>query len=793
MSRAERPGIRLQVARARPQDIGQGAARLGPDAMLRLGVREGDAVEIIGKRHTAAVALRLPFEDRGLELLRLDGLQRANAGVSIGDYTEVCRARESPARHVALAASRKHLEATGSAEALRRTLLKRVVTTDDIVSTSTSRGGAVAADPDTLSPDAARVFLDQPAFGLQEMRFRVASTIPAGVVRIVETTQIELLPDESGAASTRRADVTYDDLGGLGDAITQVREMIELPLKHPELFQRLGIDPPKGVLLHGPSGTGKTLLARAVASEADARFFYIGGPEIMGPYQGESEQRLRDIFQQAREHSPAIVFIDEIDSIAAKREAARGETERRLVAQLLTLLDGLEPRRNVIVIGATNLPDTLDEALRRPGRFDREIAVGVPDREGRREILAIHTRAMPLAADVDLDELARTTSGFVGADIAALAREAAIDALRRSLKRVDLETSQSPLPAELLERLEVTREDFVGAQRRVQPSALRELVIHVPDARWDDIGGLEDAKSALREGIELPLRNPDGFRRLGVRASRGFLLFGPPGTGKTLLAKAAAHEAEANFIAAKSSDLLSKWYGESERQISRLFARARQVAPTVIFLDEIDGLAPQRGGAIGEPGTTERIVNTLLTEMDGLEGLDGVVVIGATNRPTLLDPALLRPGRFDELIYVPVPDHRGRLHILRVHTARVPLAEDVRLEGLADRTHGYTGADLEALVRRAALHALRDHPDVDRVPASCFERALEESRASVTAEMEREYEELLDELKRESPRGRRKIGFLAGEEPAARGDGRCAEPRPEIGLPFEQTPPARGD
>jgi transitional endoplasmic reticulum ATPase len=615
-----------------------------------------------------------------------------------------------------------------------------------------------------MPEDLFRLFFEQRTFGLQEIRLLVTATVPRGVVQVTEETEIQLLPQYMEPEEPRGTDVTYDDIGGLAPVIDQVREMIELPLKHPELFQRLGIDPPKGVLLHGPPGTGKTLLARAVANESEASFFHIAGPEIMGRFYGESEERLRDIFQQAQQQAPAIIFIDEIDSIAPKREQVTGEVERRVVAQLLTLMDGLEPRQNVVVIGATNRLDAVDEALRRPGRFDREIVVGVPDTPGRRQILGIHTRGMPLAEDVDLDDIARITYGFVGADLAALAREAAIDALRRNLPNINLDEPE--LSPEVLDALAVTEADFQNALRRVQPSALREIMIQVPDVGWDDIGGLEEAKEALREGVELPLKNPEAFERLGIRPAKGFLLFGPPGTGKTLLAKAVARESEANFISAKSSDLLSKWYGESEQQVSRLFTRARQVAPTVIFLDEIDSLAPQRGGGLGEPAVTERVVNTLLAEMDGLEELQGVVVIGATNQPSLLDPALLRPGRFDELIYVPVPNRDGRLRILEIHTRNMPLAPDVDLGELADRTEGFTGADLENLTRRAGLDALREDVNAQEIPMRYFERALRETRPSVTPEMDREYRRMEETLKRERPGARRRIGFALEREEA---------------------------
>jgi transitional endoplasmic reticulum ATPase len=754
--------------------------RLGRQALRELAPGEERVVEIAGKRATAALALELHDEDGELDIIRLDGLQRSNAGVSIGDLVTVGRAAPLPAIRIVLAPPTGGLPVWGTADVLRRSLLGRVLLRGDVVVTSIHHGASLAgrtakdsgkaADGETgvsstvargarEAPAVPRVAGDEPVFGFGQLRLCIAETEPSGVVQVSADTIVSV---QSDGAALARGDVTYDDIGGLDDTIKQVREMIELPLKHPRLFRRLGIEPPKGVLLYGPPGTGKTLLAKAVANEADARFFYVGGPEVVGSYQGESEERLRTIFQQAQEHAPAVIFLDEIDSLAPKREAVRGETERRIVAQLLTLMDGLEPRRNVIVMGATNLVDTIDEALRRPGRFDREIAVRVPDRQGRRALLGIHTRGMPLSRGVDLDRLARTTHGFVGADVAALAREAAIEAVRRVLP--DINIAHGEIPAHVVEGLEVTAPDFDRARKRVQPSAMRELLIEVPDVTWADLGGVEDAMRTLREGIELPLRNPEAFRRLGVRPARGFLLFGPPGTGKTMLAKAVAHEAEANFIGVNSSGLLSKWYGESEQQLARLFARARQVAPAVIFIDEIDSLAPQRGGEAGEPAVTERVVNTLLAEMDGLRAHDGVVVIGATNRPALLDTALLRPGRFDELVYVPVPDRDGRLHILRVHTAKMPLADDVDLASIAAQTAGYTGADLEGVVRRAGLQALRSQPDMERVPMACFDSALAESHASVTPEMEREYVELLEELKRESPKGRRKIGFVRSEQ-----------------------------
>ncbi len=757
----------MQVAGAKPQDVGTGTARISRKALEALGTREAEILEIVGKRSTAAIALPPYPEDEGLDVVRLDGLQRGNAGVSIGDQVEVQAADVKPGRRVQLAPAQKNLRLVGSGDMLRRTLFSRPLVAGDVISTSIyqrTQASTGPAAPGGIPEDLFRMFFDQPAFGPQEIRLRVISTQPHGVVQVAQDTEIELLPEYVEVEEQqRRVDVTYDDIGGLGQTIHQVRELIELPLKHPELFQRLGIDPPKGVLLHGPPGTGKTLLARAVANEADTHFFHIAGPEIMGRFYGESEQRLRDIFQQAQQQAPSIIFIDEIDSIAPKRQDVTGEVERRVVAQLLTLMDGLEPRQNVIVIGATNRVDALDEALRRPGRFDREIVLGVPDIKGRQEVLGIHSRGMPLAEDVDLGELAKATYGFVGADLGALSREAAMETLRRLLPELNLE-QPGEVAGDKLNRLRVTRDDFLNALKRVQPSALREIMIEVPSVGWEDIGGLEEAKRELREGIELPLKHPEAFKRLGIRPAKGFLLFGPPGTGKTLLAKAVAREAEANFIAAKSSDLLSKWYGESEQQISRLFQRARQVAPTVIFLDEIDSLAPARGGGLGEPAVTERVVNTLLAEMDGLEELQHVVVIAATNRPALLDPALMRPGRFDDLVYVPVPEKDGRLHILKIHTSNMPLGEDVDLADLAERTQGYTGADLEDLVRRAGLQVLREDVDAGIVPKRFFEEALKETRASVTPEMDLEYQELYRTLKSESPRGPKRIGFAVSAE-----------------------------
>jgi transitional endoplasmic reticulum ATPase len=731
--------IRLQVAAARQEESGQGIARMPRSAFQALGITDGDFVEIEGKRLTAAVAIPGYPEDETLAVVRLDGLQRANAGTSSGEHVTIRRAESKPATRVVFAPAQREMRLHGPTEALKRVFFNKPLVAGDLVATH-------GQQPVQDVPPAVRRMFNAPAYALTQIRLQVISTVPKGVVHIDEETEVELRAEFEEPRDSR-AIINYDDVGGMEETIKALREMVELPLRYPELFTRLGVDPPKGVLLHGPPGTGKTRLAMAVANESDAQFFTINGPEIMGSAYGESEKRLRDVFEEAQRAAPAIIFIDEIDSIAPKRGNVTGEAEKRLVAQLLTLMDGLHSRSNLVVIAATNRPEAIDEALRRPGRFDREIVIGVPDEQGRREILAIHTRGMPLGEGVDLKELARSTHGFVGADLAALAREAAIEAVRRIMPKLDLDART--IPPAVLEELKVEKEDFREALKRVQPSAMREVMVQTPTIGWDDIGGLDEAEERLREGVELPLRNPEAFDRLGIRPAKGFLLYGPPGTGKTLLAKAVAKEAEANFISMKSSDVLSKWYGESEQQISRMFARARQVAPCVIFIDEIDSLVPARGMGIGEPQVTARVVNTILAEMDGMEELNAIVVIGATNRPGLVDPALLRPGRFDELVYVGAPDEEGRRLILGIHTRNMPLADDVDLNAIAAQTPRYTGADLEDVVRRAGLTAIRRGGEkTDKVTAADFAEALEDSRPTVTEQMEAEYEAMKGELKK---------------------------------------------
>ena len=572
---------------------------------------------------------------------------------------------------------------------------------------------------------------------MKEIKFAVVSTSPKDIVIVGPNTEVQLHESPIDVSKLEGVgnlvDVSYEDIGGLKDEVKKVREMIEIPLKRPELFEKLGIAPPKGVLMHGPPGTGKTLLAKAVASESDAHFIAINGPEIMSKYVGGSEENLREYFEEAEENSPSIIFIDELDAIAPKREETNGETERRTVAQLLTLMDGLKSRGQVVVIGATNRPDSLDPALRRPGRFDREIEIGVPDSEERKEVLEIHTRNMPLADDVDLDKIANTTHGFVGADLESLCKEAAMRVVRRILPEIH---NDEEIPKEVMEKIVVTGNDFKNAQKEIQPSALREVLVQIPDIKWDDVGGLEDVKQELKEAVEWPLKHPETFQRLGIRPPKGTLLYGIPGTGKTLLAKAVASESEANFISVKGPELLSKWVGESEKGVREVFRKAKQAAPTVIFFDEIDAIASTRSGNDTDSGVTKRVVNQLLTEMDGLEELEDVAIIAATNRPDILDAGLMRPGRFDRHIQVSEPDEEARLSIFEVHTKDMPLADDVDLKKLAKNTEGYVGADIESVCREAAMLTLRNDLESKEIPYKYFKEAIEKVKPGNKAQDE---------------------------------------------------------
>lgn len=746
--------LRVKVAGLPQQDVGKGVVRLGQSQLQALQLERGDVVEIIGKRSTAAMAFPAYQEDEGLDIVRMDGLVRSNARVGIGEEVEITKASWQEARRISVAPAKEGLRVAGSGEALRPTLLYRPVVQGDLISTSVFDRRRQPPTTDPRMNDLFRQLFQSPAFGLMEVRLVVTSSVPTkGIVRVSESTQIDLAPGYQEVGEAGPIGVTYDDLGGIKPVVDKVREMIELPLKHPELFDRLGIDPPKGVLLYGPPGTGKTLLARAVAHESEAYFTSINGPEIMGKAYGESEERLRQVFEDAEKHAPAIIFIDELDSIAPKRAEVTGEVERRIVAQLLTLMDGLKARRKIIVIGATNRLDAIDPALRRTGRFDREIEVRIPDQEGRLEILQIHTRGMPLGADVELENIAEVTHGYTGSDIAALAKEAALVRLRKIMPILNLE--DQTIPQDVLEKLMVDRSDFEQGLKEVQPSALREIVVEIPNVHWDQVGGLSEVKQLLQEMVELPLNRPQVFTRLGIHPPKGILLYGPPGTGKTMIAKAVATEAGANFLTAKGSALLSKWYGESEQKIAEFFQRARQVAPAILFFDELDSLAPIRGGSLGDPHVTERVVNQLLAEMDGMEELRGIVVMGATNRPDRIDPALLRPGRFDEIVYVPIPDDKARIDIFRSHSKEMSLAADVDLEKLAEITERFTGADIAAICMKAGLYALRENLDALHVTMEHFYLAVKEAIPSVTPEMERDYEKLARQVKQEAVR----IGF----------------------------------
>jgi len=711
----------LKVSEAFQQDVGYGRARVDHQTRMELDLSIGDVIEIAGTKTTASVVWRAHPTDEGKRIIRIDNLTRKNAGSGLGDRVKIRKADVKVAKSITLAPllpeGQKIRLGGGIENFIKKGLLKRPVSKDDAV------------------------IIPNYAF-LGTLPFVIIHAAPTGIVLVHEDTVINIKEEAAKILEPEGPRISYEDIGGLKNELEKVKEMIQLPLKHPNIFNRLGIDPPKGVLLHGPPGTGKTLIAKAVANESGASFYTINGPEIMSKFYGQSEENLRKIFEDAEKNAPSIIFIDEIDAIAPKRSEVHGEVERRVVSQMLTLMDGLKGRGKLIVIGATNIPDSMDPALRRPGRFDREIRIDAPDRDGRKEILQIHTRGMPMSEDCDLGQLADITYGFVGADLMALARESAMNALRRYLPEIDLE---KPIPAEILEKMEVTMNDFKNAHRGIEPSAMREFFIEVPKVSWEDVGGLEDVKQNLREAVEWPLTQPEVFKRMGIEAPRGILLYGPPGTGKTLIAKAVANESKANFISIKGPEVMSKWVGESEKAIRELFKKAKQVAPTIVFLDEIDSIAPRRGSYSGSH-VTESVVNQILTSMDGLESMEGVVIIGATNRPDILDPGLLRPGRFDRLLLIQAPDKKSRIEIFKIHTKGMPLTKDISLEGLASKCEGFSGADINGVCREAAMLALRDDIKAKEINKKHFEKAMSGFRASITDDIIKYYKKVTEEL-----------------------------------------------
>jgi transitional endoplasmic reticulum ATPase len=739
--------LRLKVTETIQDDVNKGVVRIDSRYMRELGVREGQFVEIKGQRATIAIVDRALPGDIGLNIIRMDGILRRNSRSGIGEFVSVKKIEIKEAKSITIAPAKEGvIISTNNPGLFKLGLLGRPFLKGDLISIGgTSRRISTISDS-KISDVFSRLGKEDTfggIFGLADIKFVVIDCAPKNEPLIItENTKIEYkqegveLKDEENTF-----EVSYEDVGGLSEELKKIREMVELPLKHPEVFQRLGIEPPKGVLLHGPPGTGKTLLAKAVANETNSNFYVINGPEIMSKFYGESEANLRKIFDEAEKNSPSIIFFDEIDAIASKREESKGEVERRVVAQLLALMDGLKSRGKIVVIAATNIPNSLDPALRRPGRFDRELIIGVPQLEGRLNILKIHTRNMPLSKDVQLKKLAEVTHGFVGADLASLTKEAAMNVLRRLLPDLKLEDDEAIDP-KVLEKLRITMEDFKEALKVVRPSALREVFIEAPDTTWNDVGGLTDVKQELIEAVEWPLKHKEEFKKLGVKPPKGVLLYGPPGTGKTLLAKAVAKEAESNFISIKGPELLSKWVGESEKAVREVFKKARQASPTIIFFDEIDSIAPRRNASNDDGKTTERVVNQLLTEMDGLQELSEIVIIAATNRPDILDPALLRPGRFDRILLVGAPDADARKNIFKVHTKNMPIAKDVNFEHLVDVTQGFVGADIESVCREAAMLALRKDIKATKITQADFEDALKKVRPSVTKEVEQAYKDL---------------------------------------------------
>ena len=738
------------------EDFGRGIVRLDTNMLKKIGAKEGDIVEVEGKIKSGAVAIRSYPADVGLNLIRMDGLVRKNCDASIGEYVKIRKTDVKEAKKITLAPAQKGFMLHISPNLLKQNLFMRPMNKGDIIITNPVFKSRKNNTNDVFSQffgvDIEEVFFPMGA----ETRLLVVKTQPEGVTQITDMTEVELLPEAVEVEAARLPEVTYEDIGGLGEIVPKIREMIEIPLRRPEVFERLGIEPPRGVLLHGAPGTGKTLIAKAVANEAGANFISVAGPEFMSKFYGESEENLRKIFDEAEKNAPSIIFIDEIDAIAPKREQTVGEVERRVVSTLLTQMDGLKSRGKVIVIAATNMPNALDPALRRTGRFDREIEIPIPDKKGRKEILEIHTRRMPLEKDVDLGKLAEITYGYVGADLAGLAKEAGMHALRRVIPEISSLKEEEQIPKEVLEKLKVTKEDFDYALRMVSPSAMREVLVEIPKVKWEDVGGLEDVKQSLKEAVEWPIKNPECFKRVGVKPPHGILLYGPPGVGKTYIVKALANETGVNLVAVKGPEILTMWVGESERKLRDIFRRAKQVAPAIILFDEIDALAPKRGIEMGTR-VTEQVVSQLLTEMSGIEEMEGVVVIATTNRPDIVDPALLRPGRFDRLVYVPAPDEKTRLEILKVHTRGMPL-KGVSLEKLAKETDGYSGADIEALAREAAMFALREDQKAKEITMKQFEKALKKIKPSITEDLTSKYQKAVDDLKKNKIEEARYIG-----------------------------------
>ncbi|MFH1365140.1 MAG: CDC48 family AAA ATPase [archaeon] len=846
MTIEKKKGVQLKIVEALQDDAYKGIARIDSEIMRELGIKRGDVISIKGSRETVAIADRAYPADVGEGIIRIDGILRRNVRAGIGDIVSVSKTEIKEAKKVMIAPGQKGIMVQGDPESLKRGLLGRAIVKGDILVL-----GGVQRRKDMFSDmgmddELGGLFgnmLNDMGFGnlggggITQIRFVVVSTNPNQPCVITENTEVSLNPKAVEVTDEKIPEITYEDIGGLSEEIKKIREMVEIPLKHPEIFEKLGIEPPKGVLLHGPPGTGKTLLAKAVANESEANFILLNGPEIMSKFYGESEKKIRDIFEEAEKSAPAIIFIDEIDAIAPKREDVTGEVERRVVSQLLTMMDGLNARGKVVVIGATNRVNALDSALRRPGRFDREIIINVPDKSGRKTILNIHTRGMPLIPlfkkiyflnkikyledalkklnedlknskgddgikkDIErnikynkdtlsllkpiadkldddehknelllknfsskerdelhslslegmIDEIASLTHGFVGADLSSLTKEAAMNVLRKFLPKMNLDVEES-IPQEILEKLVVSHEDFIDALRVVRPSAMREVLVEAPNVTWESVGGLEKVKQELREAIEWPLKHPEAFERLGIKPSKGILLYGPPGTGKTLLAKAVAKQSEANFIQIKGPSLLSMWVGKSEEGVRKIFERARQVAPCIIFFDELDSLAGRRGHDFGTK-VTERVLNQILAEMDGLEDLKDILIIGATNRPDMLDPAILRPGRFDKILLINAPDETGRKQILNIHTKGMPLAKDVDLDDLAKKIEGYTGADVEGFVREAALLALRESIDTKQVRKKHFEEALKKTRPSVSKSTTDSYKKIEENFIRSAKAG----------------------------------------